>query len=82
MEPINRSQRRVAHAPDRDSAEIVDIAEMRCDDTRLVLCILNQRAERKRAWDGEEPGRVGDEHAQEGEQGMFVLMAEAGETTA
>lgn len=81
IEPVNRSQGRVAHAPDRNSAEIMDIAKMRRDYTRLVLGIFDKRAERKWTGDWKEPGWIGDEHAQEREQGIFVLMAKSDETT-
>lgn len=81
VEPVNGSQGRVAHTPDRNVAEIMDVAKMRPDDTRLVLLVFNKRAERKWAWDWEEPGRVGDEHAQEREQGILVVLVESDETT-
>lgn len=81
IEPVNRPQGRVAHAPDWNSAEIMDIAKMRRDNTRLVLRVFDKRAERKWTRDWEEPGRIGNEHAREREQGILVLMSESDETT-
>ncbi|GFF41995.1 hypothetical protein IFM58399_06457 [Aspergillus lentulus] len=81
IEPVNRAQGRIAHAPDRNSAEIMDIVKMRCDDAGLVLLIFDKLTERKWTGDWEGPGRIGDEHAQEREQGILVLMTEADATT-
>ena len=54
---------------------------MRCNYTCIVLCIFNKHMGRKWTRDWEEPGWIGNEHAQECEQGILVLMAESGETT-
>lgn len=54
---------------------------MRCNYTRIVLCIFDKRTGRKWTGNWEEPGRIGDEHAQECEQGVLVLIAESDETT-
>ena len=59
----------------------MDVAKMRCNYTHIVLCIFDKRTGRKWTRDWEEPGWIGDEHAQEREQGLLVLMAESGETT-
>ena len=59
----------------------MDIIKMRCYYIHPIICVFDKRAERKRTgyWKG--PGWIGDEHAQEREQRISVLVTESGETT-
>lgn len=45
----------------------------------FVSSISSRRENETGDWEG--PGRIGDEHAQECEQGILVLMSEADATT-
>jgi hypothetical protein len=60
----------------------MNVAKVRANDTRLILLVFNECAEREWARNREGPGGIRHEQSQEGEKRIFVIVTESGETAA